>query len=79
MIDKRLMSDEDLAAVTGLQRYSKQCEWFRDRFGVEPVRVDNGRPIVTWAVFEALQARHFGVGAASVPAVRPALRPARQK
>lgn len=61
MIDKRLMSDEDLTAVTGWQRYSKQCQWFRERFGIEPVCADGGRPVVTWAVFEALQAKHFGV------------------
>jgi hypothetical protein len=63
-MDPRLMSDADLVAVTDKTRYTAQAAWFKRTFGVEPVRSDKGRPIVTWATFESLQAKHMGVAPA---------------
>lgn len=62
-MDARLMSDDDLKTVTGKVRYTKQFEWFKRTFGVEPARSANGRPVVTWATFEALQAKKAGLAA----------------
>jgi hypothetical protein len=60
-MDARLMSDDDLKAVTGMVRYTKQMAWFKRTFGVEPARSSNGRPVMTWATFEALQAKKAGL------------------
>lgn len=72
----RLMSAEDLARVTGKKRYGKQVEWFRSQFGINVVRCGDGSPVVTWATFEALQAKKAGLASAPIKEARPALRPA---
>lgn len=75
-MSERLMSAADLHHVTGMKRYSKQIAWFRENFGVKVVCSRDGAPVVTWATFEALQARKAGLGASPSPADRPSLRPA---
>lgn len=72
----RLMTAEDLARVTGKKRYGKQAEWFKAQFGINVVRCGDGSPVVTWATFEALQAKKAGVANAPIKEERPALRPA---
>lgn len=71
----RLMSAEDIAGVTGKKRYGKQIEWFRAQFGINVVRRGDGSPVITWATFEALQAKKAGLSAAPIKEERPALRP----
>lgn len=72
----RLMSAEDLSRVTGKKRYGKQCEWFRLQFGINVVRCGDGSPVITWATFEALQAKRAGLTVATKEKERPALLPA---
>lgn len=72
----RLMTADDLARVTGKKRYGKQVEWFKLQFGVNVVRCGDGSPVVTWATFEALQAKKAGLSIAPIKEERPALRPA---
>ena len=57
----QLMSEADLEDVTHLKRYSKQAEWFRRTFGVDVVRRDDGSIVMTWATYEALNAKRAGV------------------
>lgn len=56
-----LMTDEQLVRVTGKRRYSKQAEWFKDQFGIEPVCAGNGKLNMTWEHFNALMARKHGM------------------
>lgn len=72
----RLMTAEDLTRVTGKKRYGKQVEWFKAQFGINVVRCGDGSPVVTWATFEALQAKKAGVTSAPIKEERAALRPA---
>ena len=60
-MDRRLMSDEDLIDVTGKKRPSAQAAWFERQFGLKPVQRADGRIILTWAAFEAMQAKRMGV------------------
>ncbi|NOV26866.1 DUF4224 domain-containing protein [Cupriavidus necator] len=60
-MDTRLMSEQDLRDVTGKKRHSAQAAWFSLHFGVTPVQRADGRIILTWAAFEALQAKRAGV------------------
>jgi hypothetical protein len=64
-MDPRLMSADDLIAVTDKKRYTAQMAWFKRTFDVEPARSAKGRPVITWATFEALQAKHMGVAPAA--------------
>lgn len=73
----RLMSAADLQQVTGFARYSKQVAWFRENFGIKVVCSGDGAPVVTWATFEALQAKKAGLSSESIPQERPALIPLR--
>lgn len=59
--ESRLMSDDDLVAVTGKKRYSKQVAWFRQAFGVDVVCNARGRPVLTWQLYEALLAKQAGI------------------
>lgn len=70
-----LMSPEDLARVTGKKRYGKQCEWFKQNFRIDVVRCGDGSPVITWATFEALQAKKAGLASGPIKEERPALRP----
>lgn len=69
------MTLAELERVTGKKRYSKQVAWFREQFGINVVRCGDGSPVVTWATFEALQAKKAGLSAAPAKEERPALRP----
>ncbi|MBB3256912.1 DUF4224 domain-containing protein [Paraburkholderia sp. WP4_3_2] len=71
------MTAEDLARVTGKKRYGKQVEWFKAQFGINVARCGDGSPVVTWATFEALQAKKAGVASAPIKEDRPALIPLR--
>jgi hypothetical protein len=71
-MDNRLMSEQDLRDVTGLKRRSLQAVWFQRHVGITPVQRADGRIIMTWSAFEALQAKRAGV----LPgAARPARTP----
>lgn len=78
-MDTRLMSEQDMQDVTGKKRHSAQAAWFKLHFGLTPVQRADGRIILTWAAFEALQAKRAGVlpGAGAGIAHRPALVPLR--
>ncbi len=79
-MDNRLMSEQDLRDVTGLKRHKLQVVWFQRHFGVTPVQRADGRIIMSWSAFEALQAKRAGVlpGTAGQAAERPALQPLRR-
>jgi hypothetical protein len=77
-MDNRLMSENDLRDVTGLKRHSLQADWFRRHFGITPVQRADGRIILTWAAFEALQAKRAGVLPGSTAPLRTALVPIRK-
>ncbi len=77
-MDNRLMSEQDLHDVTGLKRHSAQAAWFQRIFGICPVQRADGRIIMTWAAFEALQAKRAGVLPVVGVAPRPALVPLRR-
>lgn len=71
----RLMTAEDLHRVTGKKRYSKQVEWFKEQFGINVVRCSDGSPVMTWATFEALQAKKAGLASAPVKEERQKITP----
>lgn len=77
-MDNRLMSEQDLQAVSGMKRKSLQVAWFQRQFGITPVTRADGRIIMTWNAFEALQAKRAGVLPAPATAERPALTPIRR-
>ncbi len=66
-MDNHLLTAEELKQITGMTRYSKQAEWFKLTFGVKVPCSFDGRPIISWASFEALNAKHFGLSSC-VPA-----------
>ncbi|WP_249183472.1 DUF4224 domain-containing protein [Burkholderia cenocepacia] len=79
MMDTRLMNDDDLVDVTGKKRRSAQVAWFERHFGLTPVTRADGRIILTWAAFEALQAKRAGVlPSSTASASRPQLMPIRR-
>jgi hypothetical protein len=68
------MTTADLERVTGKKRYSKQAEWFKSQLGVDVMRCGDGSPVVTWATFEALQAKKMGLMTAPTQEERAPLR-----
>ncbi|MGF6777837.1 AlpA family phage regulatory protein [Paraburkholderia sp. GAS334] len=75
----KLLSPEDLQAITGAQRYSIQAKWFEENFHVKVVCRADGSIVLTQQVFEALLAKRMGVApkVQTPPEIeRPALRPA---
>ena len=68
------MNAEEIERVTGKKRFGKQAEWFKAQLGTDVVRCSDGSPVVTWATFEALQARKAGLNNAPAPEQRPPLR-----
>ncbi|CAG9172418.1 hypothetical protein LMG23992_02226 [Cupriavidus laharis] len=58
--------------MTGKKRPSAQLDWFQRCFGFKPVQRADGRIILLWATFEALQASRAGVAQASAVASLPA-------
>lgn len=71
-----LMTPDALERVTGYKRKSDQASWFRRTFGIEPITAANGAVIMSWAIFDSLQARKNGLTSDSRSSDRPALRPA---
>jgi hypothetical protein len=65
----KLITEDELVRVTGKRRHSKQAEWFKLTFGVDVVRAGDGKLIVTWQTFEALNAKKNGLGASAPAAV----------
>jgi hypothetical protein len=63
------MTEDELVRVTGKRRHSKQAEWFKTTFGVDVVRAGDGKLIVTWQTFEALNAKKNGTVASAPAAV----------
>lgn len=73
-MSERLMSAEDLANATGFVRYSKQVEWFKRELRVDVVRRSDGSPVITWALFDALQAKRAGLSSETAVKQRMPLR-----
>jgi hypothetical protein len=59
------MSRADLVEITGKTRYSKQAEWFKDRFGIDVTCRGDGSIVMMWETFAALNAKKAGVAAGS--------------
>jgi hypothetical protein len=68
------MSVEDLERLTHMKRYSKQVEWFKRHFRIDVATGSDGSPVITWATFEALQARKYRLSTEPVPEERAPLR-----
>jgi len=66
-MDDRLMTPEDLVQVTGLKRHSKQVEWFKRTFDFDVPRRHNGSIVMTWATYEALNAKKAGINSGRPP------------
>jgi len=64
------MTPADLEQVTGFTRYSKQADWLKRQFGIEPPRRADGSVVMTWATYEALAASKAGIGANGAPTPR---------
>lgn len=65
--DNRLMTRADLVELTGKTRYSKQAEWFKQRFGLDVNRRDDGSIVIAWATFLALDAKKAGIAMPGAP------------
>lgn len=61
----RIMEPADLIAITGRRRYSKQAEWFREQYGVTVAQRDDHSVVMTWATYEALEAKKAGLAPSS--------------
>jgi len=61
------MSERDLEEVTHKKRSSAQVRWFKRQFGIDPVLRGDGTIVLTWATFEALQARKAGLMTDAAP------------
>ncbi|WP_414709959.1 DUF4224 domain-containing protein [Roseateles sp.] len=48
----RCMTADELTEVTGFRSPSRQRQWVRDHLGIEPAPRADGRPSITWAVYE---------------------------
>lgn len=70
----RLMTAEEIERMTGFKWHSKQVQWFSEQFNVKVALCSDGSPVVTWATFEALQARKAGLNNTPAPEQRPPLR-----
>jgi Domain of unknown function (DUF4224) len=57
----KLLTAEELEAITGKKRYSTQVAWFKQNFAVEPVCRPDGSILMTQAAFEALLLKRMGV------------------
>jgi hypothetical protein len=64
MMSDRLMTAEEIEQMTGWKRYSKQVQWFMDQFSVKVAVCADGSPVMTWANFNALNARRLGLSSA---------------
>jgi hypothetical protein len=85
-VTHELLNAEELQAITGKKRYSTQVAWFKENFGVDPVRRADGSIVLTKAAFELLLAKRMGVAPRSDttalderPAIRPPIRPVHKR
>lgn len=62
-VDARCMTAADLFEVTGFRSASRQCQWVRDHLGLEPAPRADGRPSITWAVYESARLGRVAVQA----------------
>ncbi|CAE6697047.1 DUF4224 domain-containing protein [Paraburkholderia domus] len=74
-MSEHLMAPADLERITGYKRKAEQVSWFRRTFGIEPITAANGAIIMSWAIFDSLQARKNGLVSDASMRERPALRP----
>jgi len=58
------MTAEEIERMTGWKRYTKQVQWFLEQFGVKVAVCADGSPVMTWANFNALNARQLGLSSA---------------
>lgn len=58
------MSADEIERMTGFKRFSKQVQWFSDQFSVKVAVCADGSPVMTWANFNALNARRLGLSSA---------------
>lgn len=63
----KLLSAEELEEVTGKKRASAQASWFKQNFGVEPVRRGDGTVVMTAETLEALMRKRMGIPAPATP------------
>ncbi|URF03012.1 DUF4224 domain-containing protein [Cupriavidus campinensis] len=73
------MTDEDLQELTGKKRWSAQARWLEAAFRIEPLRRGDGRVMMTWETYRALEAKKAGVGSAEVVPLTPTARPVLRK
>ncbi|WP_407059200.1 DUF4224 domain-containing protein (plasmid) [Ralstonia syzygii subsp. celebesensis] len=73
------MTEEDLQELTGKKRWSAQARWLRNSFQIEPLRRGDGRVMITWETYRAMEAQRAGVGAYSAAAPASVGRPALRK
>lgn len=74
----KLLTTEDIVAITGMKRNSAQVKWFYDTFKVRVVRRADGSIVMTQEAFEALLAKRMGLPPKAVTPSeieRPKLRP----
>lgn len=57
----KLLTPEDMVAVTGMKRYSAQVKWFEENFRVRVACRQDGSIVLTREVFEALLAKRMGL------------------
>lgn len=53
----RRLTADDLLDITGFRSPSRQCQWVRDHLGLEPAPRADGRPSITWEVYEQARLR----------------------
>ncbi|WP_174077620.1 DUF4224 domain-containing protein [Cupriavidus taiwanensis] len=73
------MTDEDLRELTGKKRWSAQARWIEAAFRIEPLRRGDGRVMITWETYRALEAKKAGVGTAEAVPLTPPARPVLRK
>jgi hypothetical protein len=68
--DDRLLSEAKLVEVTGKRRPHCQKAWFKAEFGVD-LPANSKRVIISWQLFEQLQAKRAGLLPSDSPKDRP--------
>lgn len=63
----RLMTADEIERMTGWKRYTKQVQWFTEQFGVRVAVCADGSPVMTWANFNALNAKRLGLSSPETP------------
>lgn len=74
----KLLSPQDLVQITGKKRSSAQATWFKQNFGVDPVRRADGTVVMTAETIESLMRKRMGIpmqGPHDSPRERPPVYP----